>query len=102
MANTKQARKRVRQNEERRQRNHHHKSRMRTAIKRVESAVANGDKSTAQTELGNAVSLIDRTASKGAIHKQQAARRKSRLSQKVQGLARPHLRPPGGHSAPTW
>lgn len=87
MANTKQARKRVRQNEERRQRNHHHKSRMRTAIKRVETAVASGDKDTAQAELGSAVSLIDRTASKGAIHKQQAARRKSRLSQKVQALS---------------
>lgn len=86
MANTKQARKRVRQNEERRQHNKHYKSRMRSAIKKVETAVRQGDKQSAQQALETAVPEIDRTASKGAIHRNAAARTVSRLTRKVQGL----------------
>lgn len=86
MANTPQARKRIIQNEKRRQRNKHHKSRMRTAIKKVERAVAAGDKSIAETQLGPAVSLIDHVAGKGIIHKNTAARTISRLTRKVQNL----------------
>ncbi|MFA9461828.1 30S ribosomal protein S20 [Thiohalorhabdus methylotrophus] len=87
MANTPQARKRVRQNEERRQRNQHHKSRMRTAIKKVEKAVANGDKQTAEANLAPAVSIIDNIAGKGVIHRNAAARTVSRLTRKVQQLS---------------
>lgn len=86
MANTPQARKRVIQNEKRRQRNKHHKTRMRTVIKQVERAVAAGDKEAAQAQLGPAVSLIDHVATKGAIHKNTAARTVSRLTRKVQSL----------------
>lgn len=87
MANTKQARKRVRQNEERRLRNKHHKSRMRTAIKRVEKAVESGDRKAAEEALQPAVSVIDKVAGKGAIHRNTAARTISRLNRKVQRLS---------------
>lgn len=86
MANTPQARKRVQQNENRRLRNKHHKTRMRTAIKQVEKAVANGDKQTAEAALKPAIQQIDHTASKGAIHRNTAARTVSRLTRKVQQL----------------
>ncbi|KPV40637.1 30S ribosomal protein S20 [Thiohalorhabdus denitrificans] len=87
MANTPQARKRVRQNEERRLRNKHHKSRMRTAIKKVEKAVAEGDKQAAESALEPAVSIVDHVAGKGAIHRNTAARTVSRLTRKVQQLS---------------
>lgn len=86
MANTPQARKRVQQNEKRRLQNKHHKGRMRTAIKKLEKAIADGDKQTAQQALQPTVQLIDHTASKGAIHKNTAARTVSRLTRKVQQL----------------
>jgi len=87
VANTPQARKRVRLNEERRQRNKHHKSRMRTAVKKVEEAVASGDKQAAEAALDPAVSVIDQVAGKGAIHRNTAARTVSRLTRKVQQLS---------------
>jgi len=86
VANTPQARKRVLQNEKRRLRNKHQKSRMRSAIKQVESAVESGDKQAAEAALKPAVKTIDHTASKGAIHKNAAARTVSRLTRKVQQL----------------
>jgi small subunit ribosomal protein S20 len=86
VANTPQARKRVGQNEKRRLRNKHHKSAMRTAIKKVEKAVEQGDKQAAQAALDPAVSLIDKVAGKGVIHRNTAARQVSRLTRKVQGL----------------
>ena len=86
MANTPQARKRVGQNEKRRLHNKHHKSTMRTAIKKVEKAVDQGDKEAAQAALDPAVSLIDKVAGKGVIHRNTAARTISRLTRKVQTL----------------
>jgi len=86
VANTPQARKRVGQNEKRRLRNKHHKSTMRTAIKQVEKAVEQGDKQAAQAALDPAVSLIDKVAGKGVIHRNTAARQVSRLTRKVQSL----------------
>ena len=86
MANTPQARKRVQQNEKRRLRNKHHKATMRTAIKQVEKAVAAGDKQAAEAALQPAIKQIDHTASKGAMHKNAAARTVSRLTRKVQQL----------------
>ena len=60
------------------------RSRMRTALKRVRQAP---DKASAETALQAAISIVDRTTSKGIIHKNAAARYKSRLSHLVQGMA---------------
>lgn len=88
MANTKSAEKRMRQNEERRQRNRSHRSRMRTAIKRLRAAVDAGETDKARELLPQAIRVIDKTAQKGVIHDNTAARYKSRLSQAVAGLAK--------------
>jgi len=79
--------KRMKQSENRRLRNRHYRSRMRNQIKRVREAVASGDATNAQTQLREAVSVIHRTASKGVIHRNQAARRISRLNKAVKGIA---------------
>lgn len=76
----KSALKRVRQSSERRERNRSYKTRMKNAIKRVVEAVkANEEKDRIMQLVREAISAIDKAASKGAIHKNQAARRKSRL-----------------------
>lgn len=87
MANTKSAEKRLRQNERRRQRNRHFRSRMRTAVKRVRSAVESGDAEQAKELLPETLRVIDETAQKGVIHRNAAARHKSRLSKAVDGLS---------------
>lgn len=87
MANTIQAKKRVRQNEKRRQENKWQVSRMYTHIKKVLTAVASGDRNQSQTEYKTAVSLIDRLVHKGLVHKNKAARHKSRLNKKIVALA---------------
>ena len=87
MAHHKDAIKRIKQNEHRRARNRHYRSRMRNRIKALREAVASGDTATAQTELRAAISIIHRVASKGVIHRNQAARRISRLNKAVKGLA---------------
>jgi len=79
--------KRLKQNEKRRAHNRHFRSRMRNQIKRVRAAVASGETETAQTELLTAISVIHRVASKGVIHRNQAARRISRLNKAVKKLA---------------
>lgn len=86
MANTKQARKRIRQTEKRRSHNAPMRSTMRTACKKVDKAIAASDSVVAGTALAAAVPLIDRMARKGLIHKNKAARQKSRLSRRVQAL----------------
>jgi len=87
MANIKSAQKRARQNEVLREHNASLRSRMRTAIKSVRKAVTTGDKSAAQTALIAAASMIDSTAGKGIVHKNMAARNKSRLSAAVKAMA---------------
>jgi small subunit ribosomal protein S20 len=87
MANTKSAEKRIRQNEERRQRNRGKRSRMRTAVKKLRAAVAAGDAATAQELLPGTLQVIDKTAQKGVIHDNAAARYKSRLTKAVHGLS---------------
>lgn len=87
MANHKDALKRIRQNEVRRQRNKHYRSMMRTEIKKLMKAIDAGDAAAAQAQLPNAVSLIQRVAQKGIIHRKQAARRVSRLSTAVNRTA---------------
>lgn len=83
MANHAQAEKRARQNVKRRDSNRLHKASMRTAIKKVRKAIKQGDRSEATRLLTQAVSRIQRTASRGAIHRNKAARTVSRLSRAV-------------------
>ncbi|MEM1181108.1 MAG: 30S ribosomal protein S20 [Acidobacteriota bacterium] len=87
MANHKSAIKRMRQSEIRRQRNRSHQSRMRTAIKKLRAAIAEGHADSARELLGSTLSLVDHTAQKGVIHRNAAARTKSRLTRAVNGLA---------------
>ena len=87
MANTAQARKRVRQAEKSRQRNASQRSMMRTMVKRVFAAIAAGDKEAAQAALKEATPVLDHMARKGLIHKNKAARYKSRFNAQVHALA---------------
>lgn len=87
MANTAQARKRARQSVERNKHNSSLRSMLRTAIKRVRQAIATGDKAVAGETLRKASSVIDRVADKNIIHKNKAARHKSRLAAAVKELA---------------
>lgn len=87
MANTAQARKRARQAEAQRDHNAALRSQLRTAIKKVKKAIAAGDKGTAQAEFQSSMSTIDRIADKKIVHKNHAARQKSRLSAAIKGMA---------------
>ena len=87
MANSPQAKKRARQSEKRRQHNAGLRSMVRTYIKKVVAAVATGDQEKAQAAYQAAVPVIDRMADKGIIHKNKAARHKSRLNAKVKAMA---------------
>ncbi|MGA7800942.1 MAG: 30S ribosomal protein S20 [Gammaproteobacteria bacterium] len=86
MANTAQARKRARQAEKHRQQNASQRSELRTSIKKIQKAVAGGDATTAQAAYKDALPVIDAMARKGLIHKNKAARHKSRLNQHVRAL----------------
>ncbi|MHB8352893.1 MAG: 30S ribosomal protein S20 [Burkholderiales bacterium] len=86
MANSAQAEKRARQAEAQRTHNMSLRSTLRTAIKKVRKAVAAGDKTTAQSVFQAATGTIDRIADKKIIHKNMAARTKSRLSAAVKGM----------------
>ncbi|MCC7081123.1 MAG: 30S ribosomal protein S20 [Burkholderiales bacterium] len=87
MANIDSAKKRARQSEVRRAHNASLRSRMRTAVKRVRKAIATGEKDVAQRELRAAASMLDSTAGKGVVHKNMAARNKSRLAAAVKAMA---------------
>ncbi len=87
MANTAQARKRARQASAQRDHNMSQRSELRTAIKKVRKAIEAGDKAAAQAVFQSSVSVIDSIADKQIIHKNKAARHKSRLSQAVKGMA---------------
>lgn len=87
MANTAQARKRARQGEKCRQHNTSLRSAFRTAVKKVKKAIAAGDKTGAATLLRDASSKLDSVAGKGIIHRNKAARNKSRLSAAIKALA---------------
>lgn len=87
MANSAQARKRARQSVERNKHNSSLRSMLRTAIKRVRQAIEAGDKSAAADVLQKTTSIIDRVADKNIIHKNKAARHKSRLAAAVKSLA---------------
>jgi len=87
LAHHKDAIKRIKQNAKRRARNRHYRSRMRNQIKTLNEAIETGDHAAAQAELVKAVSIIQRVAGKGIIHRNQAARRVSRLNAAVKALA---------------
>ena len=83
MANHKSAEKRNRQNKIRNARNTHIRSTMRSYIKKIRIAIAEGDMDTAKTVLEKAVPYIDKAASKGVIHKATASRKISRLAKLI-------------------
>ena len=86
MANIKSAKKRARQAEKRRRHNAGLRSMVRTYIKKVVSEIATGNKENAQKAYLEAVPVIDRMVSKGIIHKNNAARKKSRLVRRIVGM----------------
>ncbi|GHG02533.1 30S ribosomal protein S20 [Thalassotalea marina] len=86
MANSKQAKKRALQSEKRRQHNASRRSMMRTLVKKVIAAIEAGDKEAATKEFAAVTPVLDRYASKGLIHKNKAARNKSRLNAKIKAL----------------
>ncbi len=86
MANSAQARKRARQAVKQRAHNASLRSTLRTAIKRVRSAIAAGDKAAAQGVFQTSMAVVDRIADKKIIHKNKAARHKSRLSAQIKAL----------------
>ncbi len=87
MANTPQARKRIRRNERRAKINHSRIGRIRTFVKKVELAISAGDKATATSALLAAQPEIAKGVAKGVLHKNTAARKFSRLTKAVSALA---------------
>jgi small subunit ribosomal protein S20 len=86
LANSAQAKKRARQAEKCRQHNSGLRSNMRTATKKVIHAIQAGDKSQAESAYKEAAPVLDSMARKGIIHKNKAARHKSRLSAHIKAL----------------
>ena len=86
MANTPQARKRIRRNDRRAEINGNRLSRIRTFLKKVESAIAGGDKDSAATALREVQPELARGVARGVLHKNTASRKLSRLSKRVAGL----------------
>jgi len=87
MANSAQARKRARQAASLRLHNMSQRSAYRTAVKKVRKAIVAGDKVAAQAALNENMSIIDRLADKSVVHKNKAARHKSRLSAAIKTMA---------------
>jgi len=87
MANTASARKRIRQTSKRTDRNHARKSRMRTFVKKVEAAIAGGNKQEAVAALQAAQPEMQRAAGKGVVHKNTVSRKLARLSNRIKSLA---------------
>ena len=81
MANTKSAEKRIRSNERKRLRNQSYRSRVKTVIRKAEQLIFGGQPS--EDAVREAISTLDKAAGKGIIHKNNAARRKSRLMKKL-------------------
>jgi len=87
LANSPQARKRARQSEKKRQHNAGRRSLFRTRIKQVLKFIKLGDKESARAAYDAAVSVVDRMANKKLIHKNRAARYKSRLLKHIRAMA---------------
>lgn len=88
MANHKSAVKRAKQSEKRRLRNRMRKTRMKTAIRSLEQAIQSQSPEQAKEKLQEAISIIDKTAAKGVIHRNKASRKISRLTRKVNALSK--------------
>lgn len=87
MANIKSAKKRILVNETKAARNKAIRSKVKTAIKKVDAAIAAGDKAAAQTCLVAATSEIDKATTKGVYHKNTSSRKVARLSKAVNAMA---------------
>jgi small subunit ribosomal protein S20 len=87
MANSKQARKRARQSDARNSLRSAQRSRVRSAIRSVRKAIAAGDAEAAKSVLSSATRVIDSLADKNVVHKNSAARNKSRLAAAVKAMA---------------
>ncbi len=86
MANLSSSKKMVRKIERRTARNRDQKSKMRSFIRRVDEAIASGDKAAAETALRDAQPLIVRAGRKGLMHKKTASRKVSRLAKRVSAI----------------
>ena len=86
MANIKSQIKRNKTNEKARERNKAVKSELKTAVRRTHEAIASGDKTAAEKALGSATKKLDKAVSKGVIHQNQAANRKSAIAKQVAAL----------------
>ena len=87
MANHKSAEKRMRQTERRKEVNRRNRSRLRTQIKSLRAAIEDGDQDQAKALLAKTVSVIDKSIQKGVIHRNAAARYKSRLTTTVNDMS---------------
>ncbi len=87
MANTPQAKKRIRRNDRRAEINGARVSRIRTFVKQVESALASGDKQQAEAAIRKVQPELARGVAKGVVHKNTAARKISRLTRRIAALA---------------
>lgn len=86
LANTKSAKKRIRQNEKRRTRNRDVMSRTKTYLKRARVVIDEGDATASREAVDLAISELDRAVSKGVLHANSAARRKSRLMARLNAM----------------
>ncbi|MBN9612559.1 MAG: 30S ribosomal protein S20 [Actinobacteria bacterium] len=86
MANIKSQLKRIKTNAKATERNKAYKSELRTVVRQTRAAIAAGDKALAEQKLQHASKKLDKAVSKGVIHKNQAANRKSKLAAKVAAL----------------
>ncbi len=89
MANTKSAIKRIKQNHKRRLRNRLFTGRARTYVKQARASITSGTPEDARTATLTAISALDKAAEKGIIHKNNAARRKSRLMRRLAQMEKP-------------
>ena len=87
MAHSLSAKKRIRQTAKRRERNRDRKRVIRLELKKMQTALTAGDKTAAAAELKKAQQVLDRIATRGTLHPNTAARRKSKLARKVNALA---------------
>ena len=86
MANIKSAQKRARQSVKHRAQNMAMRSKMRTYLKKVSTAIEAGDRATAEADYKAAVPVLDSMVTKGIVHKNKAARHKSRLNARIKNL----------------
>ncbi len=86
MAHSLSAKKRIRQNEKRNARNRAERATIKSQLRKADDALHGPSAAVAEKELRAAIRLLDRSSAKGLIHKNEAARRKSRLSQRLNGM----------------